>query len=364
MDVLKGFGAVGVVFIHVMTLGPTTTNSIGSTPLIELFYSGLMMFFILSGYFYKPGVKPLDNIKKRAKQILIPFVVFCILLTVIMALYGDILGYHSEVSEVIDVIVKTLTSYAFMMPAEEYDAYSLISVGWYFLMAAFVGMVVFYIIADKALKNNRNFVITIICLLVITAIINFVTEGMMLPFRIQVAPLVAAFMLVGAFFKTKNVAEFVENEWKTRKYWIVLAIALAVGLSFAYFFPTGMKFYKDIFGDYLGWSVFTFFVLNVACGYVLWCLAGFISKVKPMTKIFGTIGRYTLYILVFHAFYIKLLSAPFYGLTKDCTFPSMPIWASAIFGIAAIILSILTAYAIQVIKKRMKNKHQAVSQSC
>ncbi len=350
IDLMKGIAIVAIVFIHIIVLQPSTGSGSTNSPVLEIFYSGLTMFFVFTGYFYKSGGSYWKKIKKRAVQIFVPYLICVFILIPLMALYGNLLGYNTDLSDLLGQIVKGITSNAFNMPSFDYNSYAAIQTGWYFLMASFTGMVIFYAIADKVSEDNRLLAVTIAILLAATCAINFATDGMNLPFRIQIAPLAAAFMLFGWFLRKNDVAELIENGWKTKKYWILLITALVVGVLLALFLPTGMRLSENQFGEYGGWSVFPFYLLNISCGYVLWCLCGAMVKAKPLSKIFGIAGRYSLFIILLHTFFIKLISAPFFGLSNTSCYPTMPIWACIIFAITAIILSILSAYVCHVIK--------------
>ena len=67
-DMMKGVTILVIVIYHI--LAPCGFK----TFIDHILASALVVFFFYSGYFYKPGAKPfLENLKSRAKALLIPF---------------------------------------------------------------------------------------------------------------------------------------------------------------------------------------------------------------------------------------------------------------------------------------------------
>ncbi len=114
-DVLKGAGIIAIVFIHIMTQAEPRNVANGMTgyPFIfDVTYAGLMMFFLFQGYFYKPHSGYWNNLKKRIIQLVPPFIVCSIVLTLIMAGWGNIYGYYTSTDELIHALALALTNNA------------------------------------------------------------------------------------------------------------------------------------------------------------------------------------------------------------------------------------------------------------
>jgi fucose 4-O-acetylase-like acetyltransferase len=56
LDVYKGIAILGVIITHVVLLQNGMGGKAGdSSALVQFLFSGLIMFMVISGYFYKPG---------------------------------------------------------------------------------------------------------------------------------------------------------------------------------------------------------------------------------------------------------------------------------------------------------------------
>ena len=67
VDGLKGIVIIGVVFVHLVLLGGVNREDGEDMPLImQILYLGLMSFFIITGYFFRPGKGFIGNIRSRS----------------------------------------------------------------------------------------------------------------------------------------------------------------------------------------------------------------------------------------------------------------------------------------------------------
>jgi fucose 4-O-acetylase-like acetyltransferase len=115
MDFAKGFVIAAIVMIHVIMLrgdgGPRGHEMI-SNPVTSALYLGLMLFFIVSGYFYKPGRTPLENIKHRLPPMFIAFAVSLVVLPILMYLYLTAIGCNPDPAGILNsfkVIIGPVT---------------------------------------------------------------------------------------------------------------------------------------------------------------------------------------------------------------------------------------------------------------
>ena len=215
-------------------------------------------------------------------------------------------------------------------------------------------MIVFYAIADKIVKSLKYLIPTVAVLLVLAALCTYLPFH--LPFNYDLVPMALSFMLIGAFMKKYDVVKFLETEWKTKKYWMILIPVTAVGVVFSIFFPTTLGYSSLKYGEYGAWSVFTFFVLNLCCGYFLMALCGFLCKLPHLTKFLTFVSRYVPYVLLLHVFYIKLLSTPFFGMSYHYYYPYMDVQYKIIIAVAAIALSLITTHVAFKVYNRLKKK--------
>ncbi len=363
VDFAKGFAIITIVFVHIFVLVPTDDpGTASSTPVTEFMYSGLMLFFIFAGYFYKSDRTPMQNIKRRAIQLLGTFIIAGFVLNLLMAGYLAARGYSIDFGEVFTEIFKGM----FCLPFAEADVDAAVydvNNGWYFLPVLFFGLVIFYPIADKVSNSWKFAAVSVAVLLVIAALFNYFIP-FKLPFRFELAPMAAVFIIVGVYAKKYKVFDYIENEWRTPKYWIILVLVFIIGLLCATFIPTLTGFNVSRYGEYKGWSAFTFFFSSLFYVYFMLFVCLVLSKIPLIGRTVIYIGKFTLPILILHTFYIKLIASLFYELPEGSYFPSMPPGVTVVVGLVSIALSIITAYAVYKVLNEIKNHRrdkQAVS---
>lgn len=150
-------------------------------------------------------------------------------------------------------------------------------------------------------------------------------------------------MLAGQFMAQRNVFDLLENGWRKKEHWILVISCLVIGLVLIFLFPTQTGYNNGIYGDYGGWSVIPFFPLSLACCIVILAIVGWFAKIPLIGSMFSYIGKHTLAIFLLHTFWLRLIIAPFHTIPAYAFFPRMSIPEVAVFGIAALILSLLTA---------------------
>ena len=351
---LKGMAIFGLVMIH-LVFDTSGTGDTDSSVAFEFIYCFLFMFFVVSGYFYRPERGFWNNTKKRLSQLLVAYVLCTVILTAVMYVYLVMTGYSLEPSELVNVTWRCLIGKtAFQTYGEEVPFFGVFEIGqgYYFIEIMIVAFVIFYAVADWALKDIRRSLLTMFLLATVTCAIVEVI-GVKLPFYAESAPLAAALMLAGAVMGKYKIASYIENGWRTKRYWAIFIIMFVIGVVFISFFPTGLRFNTSRYGAYGGWSAYPFLVIAISCGYVLLTVSSFLSKIPLMSNLFMFLGEHTLVILLFHTFYAKLLISPF------CTFdlinytPTLAIPSGMTLAIASIILSIITGYVVVWVKRNI-----------
>lgn len=362
-DFLKGFAIIVIVILHSFSgLAPEDPSEIPITelynPILDIFYSALMMFFLLSGYFYKPENGRWKNIKKRIIQIVPIFIICGTLLTLIMVGWGNIFGFTSSMDDIVKDLVNTLTMFSFQQPWIYGSEYGYVCIGWYFVMNILSALIIFYLIADRCLKSWKHVAVSVaICLAIQIPIAQFFTVAY--PLRLDLAPMAVAFMIVGAFMRKHDVILYLENNFKTKKFWMILIPVITAGFVISFFLPSGCCYSFCKFGLHGGFSVISFFVIMLCCGYFLLCISAIACHLKHSTKLFSFFSRYSLHILILHGFFLKLLQTPFYGMSKISLLAYMPIPSTVVIGLSSLILSLLTAYIGSKVYYRLKDKISA-----
>ena len=340
LDVLKGAAILGVIIAHIAVV-EDRINFDGNRLIGELFYSALPMFIVVSGYFHRTGRTFAENIRRRVVPIFVAFVTGTVVLTVIMYFYLEFLGYGLSFGTLWSDILNILIGKgAFSDLSGDVSAVSGIlnpyevTLQMYYLQMLVIGYTIFYIMVDSIIDDGRKVLISIVLLVTVTALyMEFI--HIQLPFYAQLGPMVAAFLLIGAFLGKHRVVERVEAGPR-RTFW-QLFIALGV-LAFVMIklFPTNMALIYSQFGDYGGWSAYTFMLTSVSCGAFLYFVAELASRIPVFSGFMDTAGKdsYTLFIL--HIFVAKLLISPFATIGVDRWFPVDYVWQGIILAVATI----------------------------
>jgi len=97
LDVYKGMAIMGVIITHLVLLQNGTTGK-GDDPsaLVQFMFSGLFMFMVVSGYFYKPGGTYLEKVKKRVVPLVLIYVGAITAVTLVLFVYMAALGYDTS----------------------------------------------------------------------------------------------------------------------------------------------------------------------------------------------------------------------------------------------------------------------------
>lgn len=361
-DVIKGFVITVIVLGHLLFLSPDGADR-GETALpIQVLYTGLMLFFVISGYFYKPGRGYLKNVEYRTAEIVSVLIIAAIAFPLILIAYMACLGQSVDLSLYPQCILDTVGLGALFQPLSEvvYNwAPFGASTGYYYLMAMMVAFVMFYAVVDWALKGLKYLVATVLAFLVF----QFVFAEFLpyyLPFFAQLSCMAVALMVFGAYLGKMHIMEqFEAGAWKTKMNLGILAASVVAVCVVAYFFHPGMEFDNCKFGYYGGYSVFPFYVTALLLIPFAFNLAFFVSKVPFLGKLLSIVGQHTLAILVMHCFVIKMLVAPFYPLVggNGVWFPVMPTSVSVVAGLLSI--AIITLISIYVFPRLLSKIHKA-----
>ncbi len=327
LDVLKGFVIVVVVFGHLMVTSTGSESSRDLPTWMQAMYLGLMSFFIISGYFYKPGRGFVENIKKRGTQLFVALVICAFALPIITYIWLAILGQGSDPSDIIGAISNYLYLNQLFGPMGPTDSYITCAscVGYYFLWAMMGGFLIFYGLADRVMNDWKKLMLTIVAISV--AYMIFVEFWpIRLPFYFQLAPLAALFMFVGAILSKYRFAEKIEMfAWRSPSYWMPCIICLVAGVALCFIFPPGITFDWAIFGDYGGLSLIPFMIESVLMFVVFVYMAKIVSKIPLFSKFLIVTGQHTLGLLLYHGFVATMLLAPFYIIPTTSWFPQMGI---------------------------------------
>ena len=350
-DIAKGIAIILVIALHTLTLKSSIYNILGG-----IFGFIMPFYFFMAGYNHRPYRYTYKEIlKRRFKQIIIPFFTYSISILIIAAIYYMACeGYTIKMVLMTYLNLLLSTSFCKQVGIEIISGglYYTIMVFW-FIQMLFAASLIFYLVVDYALEKASRLISIIIGLLFITMLFGHFKVH--LPFYLAEAPAIAAIMLLGAFFGQK---ELLSN--KTKLSFIIMNSIVA----YALFIILAMLFQGSGFiaGGYLWdkkiyeWAVLLSFVFAIVGTYPFVHVCRLLRNVKfvskglawcgnnsmPLLFIHGVVQLYICVILKMQPFRMSLLS-------NENDFRTFYVLA------LEILFSVLIIILISFIKKKIKN---------
>lgn len=247
VDALKGLAILVVVFYHLLAPSPVKNVLNHITEII------IILFFITSGYFYRPGRRTLgENIATRAKATMIPFVT-----------YG--VGFWA-IGTVCLVISKTETFMEGIWCLRNFFGgaiWNRVIQGWFgweyhklgsnymfladfwFLIALLLSSILFFLIADQVLDSWKKSIVCVVLLFAASGVMKALNVD--LPYNLQLVPFWTAFILLGAMAGQKKL---IENPPVTGAAgWITGIVLLAGGIVISMLKEPSMNLFRGSFGE-------------------------------------------------------------------------------------------------------------------
>ena len=358
-DMVKGSLIIAVIFFHSSLYGNNTAYQ--NFNILFCFFPCIMgIFFFYSGYNYTIGKrKPIDNIIRRTKQLLIPFIIMLFASVILVGGLQLITGNTDLIGIWHSIKYLLLSEGGVMMwksdiSKSNFDTLLATGLLWY-LYALYIVSVLFYLIVDKIIIKTRNLILTLLSLILISFIIGqFV--GYELPYAIQSYPLMLAIMLVGAYVKRKDLLDIPLDNKKN----IIVSIILMVvfeGIIFCLgllcYYAFGATTVGALPGGALnqtikGFDVFVTFVMAILGTYVIHTLMRFLSKIKILSLFFGILGRNVAIVYLTHPIFISYIHTLIFGRNYDLLGWFQPF----MYTIITIILLIIIFGIINAINKK------------
>jgi len=349
LDVLKGFIILIIVFAHLFMCVPGDGSRGPSSPIIATLYMGLMLFFLISGYFFRPGRSAKENILKRAIQLMIPLIAMCAIFPIILYGYLSLMGYSMDFVEGWTYCLRAIIGPITMgLPFDDVSDVSrpLMAsfVGSYFLQVMLVGFIIFYVLAPRIRGDAKKTLVSLVVILTVAVLLRAFLPWQP-PFFAILGIISSAFMIVGAECGRIKLIERVEDHaLKSPKYLGTVAIAFIVTVVLVLLFNPGVEFDNNVFGEHGALSIYPFFITGLAASYWFITLGVACSKVPGLSKFLGFLGKHTLVILVMHGFAAKLIIPLLgYQLTTLQWVPEMSMVNTVITGFGAIAIAIATS---------------------
>jgi fucose 4-O-acetylase-like acetyltransferase len=348
MDIAKGIGIILVMIVHICYAGTEKTGVTGFADFMVNAFGYLMpFFFMLSGYFYKPGRRTYgQNAAIRFKQIMLPYFKYFILSAAVLTLYLVLRGQYT-VGQCLNDSWRSFIGTSFQVPTLTVPPQKLTPIGvcleaFWFLQDMFLSDLVFFAVADWALKNRRNFIISTAGLLTLTCVLMQVLP-VHLFWNAEVIFALAGMSLIGAWAGQRKL--FSGPLPRTPGFWAVFAACLVISVVVSNIFPGVQLLSNGYFGAYGGFSVYPVAVMTVTGGFASVTFCRVIEKVPVVRKVGTAIGQATLLILMLHitiAYFINQLTGLYISseITKDGA-PVGPLWQSILVIILDIAICLL-----------------------
>lgn len=182
-------------------------------------------------------------------------------------------------------------------------------------------MLLFYAVARWSLSSRVNFAVTVAALLIVE--MGLVVVNIALPFYMGLSPIIAAFMLVGAYAKQSGIIERLECfEWRTGRFWLIFLGSVAALAVLVIVLPPGTMFDFVIFGDHGALSVVPYFIESILVTVFFAYMCLLFSKIPYFADLLCMYGRHTLGIALSHVLLAKMIMAVFFVFTTATVFPA------------------------------------------
>lgn len=324
-DIGKGLMIIGVIFFHsyVMTFENHSESLQNFNILFAFFPYILCVFFFYSGYNYKPNnLSYLQNVAKRAKQLLIPMV-FAFLLSAILISSMELAFHYNEAGPTLHAIGNSLL-YALMseptamligFPQEGGFIFELVlSLGLlWFVVALFFSSLLFFFLVKYTNKSVSS-LISILALLLIAAFCMGEFIGPYLPYAVESYPIVVALMLVASYLKQRNFLDRPMDGKRNVAILIInaliaegLVIATGIFLHYKVGSMTAGTMPGGMFDPaLLGFDAFVSFAFGVLGVYFIHTVSRFIELIPVVSKGLAWVGKRSALFYLFHPIFLDL----------------------------------------------------------
>ena len=321
---VKGALIIAVVFFHAFLYGNNYAYQT-FTMAFCIFPCIMGVFFFYSGYNYTVGKRrPIENIKRRTLQLLLPLLIMFFVSTLLVGGL-QLITKNTDMEGVWQAIKYFLFSeggvimWKIDISKANFDTLLAVGLLWY-LYALYILSVIFYLIVDKVIVKFRIFIIVVLCLVLASFLIGqFI--GYELPYAIQAYPLILAIMLVGAYVKQKEILNIPLDNKKNIIVSIILMIVfegIIFGLGLLCYYAFGATTVGALPGGALnptikGFDVFVTFVMSILGTFAIHTLMRYLSKIKVFSFFFGILGKNVAIIYLTHPIFISYIHTLIFG---------------------------------------------------
>lgn len=329
LDVARGIALSLVVTSH--------ANGVN----LYLIYYFIQIFFIISGYVYRPGRSYGENIKKKASRVLEPYFFYSILLWIFYAII------RRNKDEILHSLFGVIYSrFYFYKVGTMEDPISLLDIAngamWY-LTAFFVTSLIFHLIADKCLASRKVMLAWTVVLLGVSMLLNELP--ILLPWSIDIVGVTTVLMLIGAWMRKMEFFEKRENFWMVAG---MLLIYLGMA-TFNGYLNTSVR----IYGNYGALSVPLYMIVSVSGSILCIWVAKWIQRLK-LGDLMAYMGTHSMEIICVHMVVLEVFEIAAMRLIDVHSFTGAVMWLyQAVRIIAAVTASLIAGWIVKTLKQRV-----------
>jgi fucose 4-O-acetylase-like acetyltransferase len=355
IDVFKGAAIIVIIFCHICFV---TKSEVGSpSVIIQTLYLGLMVFLMISGYFYRPDRSFADNMKKRVSVLLVALLICCFALTAICYAWAVLWGQPIQSSDLYEGLRFMLCLHKAFDPLDTPTVWEFCGngVGYYFLWLMLGSFVIFYALEGRVRKDIR-LRIAVIAILIAASLAYRELYPYTLPFYFHLSMMGAAFMFTGSAFKQYKVFDYIDTfEWRSPRYWAPFLLSMVVSLVLVFFLPPNIKFDQMMFGDYGGYSAVPYYVEAIVASVFMMYLCVIVSKIPVLSDALMICGRHSLGLLLLHGSIVAMMVMPFYTLSREVWLPEeLGVPMRVVLAFATLLVCLIICRYGPVILERLK----------
>ena len=364
MDIFKGVAISIIVILHI---GIVAKSNVGDPhPLVQALYLGLVGFFIMSGYFFKPGRGFLENMRRRVKILLVALLIAAFCLSLLSFLWCSLWGQPTDFDDLLHCISRAFTLERSFVDFDAKVPWAIcgFTMGFYFLWVLLLSCIIFYAVADR-IRDDWKLGLVVVGILLAITIAYRELFSFSLPFNVNLVPMATIFMIVGMYLAKLELADRMESaSLRNSRFWALFVVSTAVLIIMVFILPPSIDFDYMDFGQYGGYSAIPYVIEGTLAFIMLLYVFFFLSKVPVISTIFVEIGKHTMGILILHVFIAKVIMAPFFTfddvvcLSADLT----GIWRILLAVASLVIAFLICAYGPIVLKRIMSKRGEQPQQ--
>lgn len=358
LDIFKGIGMLIVIAFHFLdyALDPSSDFTIYLNAALVM-----SLFFLVSGYTWKPGKSPWQMIKKRVPMLLIAFFLCTVVITLLF--YGVLAAKGLTEEESLGTSIGWLLAgkglvemirpgvyeeTLLMLPAE---------ILW-FLRQMAVASVIYYLLVNIAMKNTACFLLITGALFGVSALLSGFCPQ--LPWDFQASPALAGCMMLGAWCGQKRLIQRLREKLFHPVVIASAVILLALTVLISIWFPSGEGLGRGYFSSVIrhGPDVLAGLASILLGALPAAWIVTLIGRTRWFKKPFLWMGEHSLGIFLIHMFIgltIMVLAGMSQVIFYEETVPCQSVRALGVF-LTTLVLSSATAPLIEKLLGRNRKK--------